>query len=87
MSDSAEFVLKTNEEVDKWMDTFYVGGRKAEHRLHCQWAWQEQERRKIELLEALEDLYEAYGRGVTAEEWNLEATRKAASAIAKALGK
>lgn len=40
-----------------------------------------------DLLEALEDLYEAYGRSVIADDWDLEAVRKAGAAIAKALGK
>jgi hypothetical protein len=40
-----------------------------------------------DLLEALEDLYEAYGRSVTAEDWDLGASRKAGAAIAKAIGK
>ena len=40
-----------------------------------------------DLLEALEDLYEAYGRSVTADDWDLQSTRKAAGAIARALGK
>ena len=40
-----------------------------------------------DLLEALEDLYEAYGRSVIADDWDLEAARKAGAAIAKALGK
>ncbi|MNQ48352.1 hypothetical protein D3C85_622280 [compost metagenome] len=54
--DSHEFLVKTNKEVDEWMDSFYVEGRKADHRLHCQWAWQEQERRKEKLIDALSRL-------------------------------
>lgn len=38
-----------------------------------------------ELLAALEDLYEAYGRSVAADDWDLEAGRSAAAAIAKAV--
>ena len=53
-SDSHEFLVKTNREVDEWMDSFYIDGRKADFRSHCQWAWQEQERRKAKLIEALE---------------------------------
>lgn len=39
-----------------------------------------------ELLEALEDLYEAYGRSTASDDWNAEATRKAAAAIQRAGG-
>jgi hypothetical protein len=53
-SDSLEFLVKTNREVDEWMDSFYTDGHKAEFRSHCQWTWQEQERRKAKLIEALE---------------------------------
>lgn len=56
---STEFLVKTNKDVDEWMDGFYTEGRKADFRLHCQWAWQEQERRhnavEAELLEALKN--------------------------------
>lgn len=55
-SDSHEFLIKTNREVDEWMDSFYTDGRKAEFRSHCQWAWQEQERRKEEALALLTDI-------------------------------
>ncbi len=55
-SDSHDFIVKTNNEVDEWMDTFYVEGRKADHRLHCQWAWQEQERRKYVLQREIDSL-------------------------------
>ena len=55
--DDREFLQKTNDDVDAWMDEFYTDGHKASFRLHCQWAWQEQERRhfamKQELLQAL----------------------------------
>lgn len=57
-NDSTEFLVKTNKDVDEWMDGFYTDGRKADFRLHCQWAWQEQERRhnttESDLLSALE---------------------------------
>lgn len=52
-ADSSEFIIKTNKEVDEWMDTFYVEGRKAEFRLYCKWAWQEQERRRCALMDEL----------------------------------
>lgn len=58
-NDSHEFLVKTNKDVDDWMDSFYVEGHKSEFRLYCQWAWQEQERRlapiNAQLLEALEE--------------------------------
>lgn len=56
-NDSTEFLVKTNKDVDEWMDSFYTDGRKADFRLHCQWAWQENERRhrtaEAEMLTAL----------------------------------
>ena len=56
--DFTEFLVKTNKDVDEWMDSFYIDGRKAEFRLHCQWAWQENERRhrviESEMLSALQ---------------------------------
>lgn len=55
-SDSHDFIVKTNSEVDEWMATFYADGRKADHRLHCQWAWQEQERRKDVLQGEIDSL-------------------------------
>ena len=60
MSDSTEFLVKTNNDVDAWIEEFYVDGKNSPFRLHCQWAWQEQERRhravEAELVEALKDL-------------------------------
>lgn len=53
-SDSHEFLVKTNREVDEWMDSFFVEGRKSDFRLTCQWAWQEQERRKEKVIYALQ---------------------------------
>jgi hypothetical protein len=59
MSDSTEFLVKTNNDVDAWMEEFYVDGKKAPFRLYCQWAWQEQERRhraiEADLIKALQD--------------------------------
>jgi len=56
--DSDKFIEKTNDDVNEWMDGFYVDGRSAPFNLHCLWAWQEQERRHLDieavLLEALE---------------------------------
>ena len=87
--DSTEFLQKTNDDVDAWMDGFYTEGRKAEFRLHCQWAWQEQERRHrvlhAELLEALElmaiDYHRKDGLG-----FDLLASTKMFAAINKAKG-
>ena len=39
-----------------------------------------------EMLEALQDLYEAYGRSTAADDWDAEVTRKAAAAIQRAGG-
>lgn len=39
-----------------------------------------------ELLKALEDLYEAYGRSVASDDWDAEVTRAASAAILKAGG-
>jgi len=88
--DDREFLQKTNDDVDAWMDGFYTDGHKASFRLHCQWAWQEQERRhfamKQELLQALIAMnaqLEADGyMGTTYGPLRLAATK----AIAKALG-
>lgn len=59
-TDNHHFIVKTNKDVDAWMDGFYVDGHKSDFRLHCQWAWQEQERRhnaiKADLISALQAL-------------------------------
>lgn len=54
--DSDKFICKTNDDVNEWMDTFYVEGRNALFNLHCLWAWQEQERRHGELIAEVERL-------------------------------
>ena len=54
--DSDKFICKTNDDVNEWMDTFYVEGRNAPFNLHCLWAWQEQERRHGELIAEVERL-------------------------------
>jgi hypothetical protein len=43
---STAFLVKTNDELDAWMRSFYSDDAATEnYRLHCLWAWQEQERR------------------------------------------
>lgn len=54
--DSDKFIVKTNDDVNEWMDEFYVDGRNAPFNLHCLWAWQEQERRHGELIAEVESL-------------------------------
>lgn len=54
--DSDKFICKTNDDVNEWMDTFYVDGRNAPFNLHCLWAWQEQERRHGEMIAEIESL-------------------------------
>lgn len=54
--DSHEFIVRTNHEVDVWMDSFFIDGRRSDFRLMCQWAWQEQERRKDVLQWQIEAL-------------------------------
>jgi len=60
MKGRSEFIQKTNDDVNAWMDEFYVDGRNADFRLHCQWSWQEQERRhnaiEDDLILALKNL-------------------------------
>lgn len=87
--DSTEFLVKTNKDVNEWMDSFYTDGRKAKFRLHCQWAWQENERRHraieaemLAALEAVETLFAPLASDSTQRVW-LEMAR---SAIAKAKG-
>lgn len=54
--DSDKFIRKTNDDVNEWMDEFYVDGRDASFNLHCLWAWQEQERRHGSLIAEIEPL-------------------------------
>ena len=54
--DSDKFICKTNDDVNEWMDEFYVDGRDASFNLHCLWAWQEQERRHGSLIAEIESL-------------------------------
>ena len=54
--DSDKFIVKTNDDVNEWMDEFYVDGRNAPFNLHCLWAWQEQERRYSAIITELESL-------------------------------
>jgi len=80
-----QFLVKTNREVDEWMDSFYVDGRKSDFRLHCQWAWQEQEQRhnavEAELISALESALIILTDSVGDFDYD-----KAIAAIAKARG-
>lgn len=84
-ADNHHFIVKTNKDVDAWMDGFYVGGHKSDFRLHCQWAWQEQERRHnalgVELIDALESALTILKDSVGDFDYD-----KAVAAIAKARG-
>lgn len=42
---TTKFLEHTNSQLDDWMREFYTDGEKGDYRLHCLWAWQEQERR------------------------------------------
>ncbi len=84
-TDNHHFLVKTNKDVDAWMDGFYVDGHTSDFRLHCQWAWQEQERRhnavEVELIEALESALTILTDNVGDFDYD-----KAIAAIAKARG-
>lgn len=95
-NDSTEFLVKTNKDVDEWMDVFYIEGRKADCRLHCQWTWQEQERRhqsiEAEMLAALEAILpfcpvtSASEGGASKYSANVVAADMVRAAISKAKG-
>lgn len=39
------FTVRINQDLDAWMDAFFVEGSLADFRQYCLWAWAEQERR------------------------------------------
>ncbi|MCA0188093.1 MAG: hypothetical protein LCH90_19280 [Proteobacteria bacterium] len=48
-----EFLKRTNQDVNEWMKGYYINGPDHDFRLHCLWAWQENERRHIEVIKGL----------------------------------
>ena len=88
-TDNHHFLVKTNNDVDTWMDGFYTEGRKADFRLHCQWAWQEQERRHNAIETALINALEALLGKAYKQNFNdsyPEILAECEAAIAKARG-
>ena len=48
---SIAFLVKTNDELDGWMRSFYSDEADTDaYRLHCLWAWQEQEKRHAPII-------------------------------------
>ena len=85
-SDSAECIQKTNDDVEAWMDGFYIEGRQSEFNLHCLWAWQEQERRHRKVQADLLDALETIMSNQTGLQENINAANKARAAISRAKG-
>lgn len=89
MSDSDEFIKKTNKDVKDWMESFYVDGANTGFDLHCLWAWQEQERRhraiENDLISALEEVF-IIGERLVSDVYGSEFVRSAKAAIVKARG-